>query len=472
MLQIRMTALYRRAAIGVGVALCVAPIFTSAYAQQSGGQTNWALEVQALRQEIAELRDMIERQQFEMRKLKNAQKASQQSGSLSAAPSRPSQAYGVARGGEGVGLGTAPRTGSLPNPAYSSQTGPYSQPDQAYVSAADQSAIGQSTNNQAVGDAGFYNDYQAPNEAQQAQNYESAPYAQTGAPVSESTISVPALNNDGYPPVVDRSVGGPQSENSRVQSARINQPSVGSLDNRYDPSQRVYSANDQPGFSDSSGSVRPQLPASSQSQSLPNSNPNLDRRAVLNTGQPQYRASQNSRGVVAIPSVVANPSVVASGSVAPSAVNSAEAAIGQSTSATAPPKNIVAANKAPQLAEADYYAQAFNLLKQSQHDQAVAMFQQQIETYPQGERADDAFYWIAESMYVNRKLDESKKHFKAIIDNYKQSPRLPDAMLKTAYIEADQGNQIEARILFQEIVQFHPSSNAAISAKNRLADNN
>ena len=120
--------------------------------------------------------------------------------------------------------------------------------------------------------------------------------------------------------------------------------------------------------------------------------------------------------------------------------------------------------------EQDYYKQGFELLKQSKHTQAVDVFKQQISDYPNGSYADDAHYWIAESMYVNRSLDDSKRYFKAIIDKFAQSSRLPDAMLKTAYIEQEQGNQIEARILLQEIIQYHPRSNAAISAKNRLAE--
>jgi len=99
-----------------------------------------------------------------------------------------------------------------------------------------------------------------------------------------------------------------------------------------------------------------------------------------------------------------------------------------------------------------------------------AIFQEQIASYPQGELVDDAYYWIAESKYVNRDLDGSKLNFSTIVDRYKQSPRLPDAMLKIAYIEQEQGNAIEARILLQEIIQFYPRSNAAISAKNRLSE--
>ena len=74
-------------------------------------------------------------------------------------------------------------------------------------------------------------------------------------------------------------------------------------------------------------------------------------------------------------------------------------------------------------------------------------------------------------MHVSRKLDVSKQHLKIIINDYPQSPRLPDAMLKTAYIEQSQGNKMEAQILFQEIVSLHPKSDAAIAAKNQLASN-
>jgi tol-pal system protein YbgF len=123
---------------------------------------------------------------------------------------------------------------------------------------------------------------------------------------------------------------------------------------------------------------------------------------------------------------------------------------------------------APIVSEEDYYQQGFDLLKQSRYVQAVDVFKEQIARYPNGGFADDAHYWVAESMYLNRSLAESKQYFRAIIDNFQQSPRLPDAMLKTAYIEQEQGNEIEARILLQEIIQYHPRSDAAISAKNRL----
>ena len=43
-------------------------------------------------------------------------------------------------------------------------------------------------------------------------------------------------------------------------------------------------------------------------------------------------------------------------------------------------------------------------------------------------------------------------------------------MLRMAYIEQEQGNHMEARILLNEIIQYHPRSDAVHAAKNRLAE--
>ena len=49
---------------------------TSVSAQSQNSQTTTLLEVQALRQEVAELRDMVERQQYELRKMQRELKSS------------------------------------------------------------------------------------------------------------------------------------------------------------------------------------------------------------------------------------------------------------------------------------------------------------------------------------------------------------------------------------------------------------
>lgn len=126
-------------------------------------------------------------------------------------------------------------------------------------------------------------------------------------------------------------------------------------------------------------------------------------------------------------------------------------------------------NVSTTLSEDVLYQQAFANLKDANHQKAVEQFKMQLQTYPNGEYADDALYWIGESSYVNRGLADSKKHFQMLVEQYSTSHRVPDALLKIAMIEKEQGNKTKARELFQQVVKKHPKSNAAISARNSLA---
>ena len=56
-----------------------------------------------------------------------------------------------------------------------------------------------------------------------------------------------------------------------------------------------------------------------------------------------------------------------------------------------------------------------------------------------------------------------------LAEQYTTSHRVPDALLKIAMIEKEQGNKSKARELFERVVKQHPKSNAAISARNSLA---
>jgi tol-pal system protein YbgF len=498
MLKFKMSALLSRAAFAVGVALCVTPIFTFA---QSGDSSRMFNEVQAMRLEIAELRDMIERQQFELQKLKRAQ--AQGGSSTSSAPvygaqSQVSQSQAVGQG-QAYSVPQAPVSqpqtqsqGVVDYPTYSQNTGIQ---NPGAVDTASNVALATDNTGQPqfgtepvsavqTGPASIVSGQAAPMQAapvQAAPQDDSSyyrPYPDTeqsqGAPVSSSVITAPAVQDTGYPPVVDRSVGSPAVA---TQYPEGNQSTV---QNDYSVRQiqqvvprEVLNAQ-QPRYSGvaSSASTPPNVASAPVVEA---SSATLGTGVVavpgaVGAGQNTViRAGQNAAGPQTTQTVPApTPSQTIAGY---SQQSNSQTPLSQPSVASPNPQPTQAA-AAPALAETDFYQQGFNLLKQSKHQDAVGVFEQQIAAYPQGEYADDAYYWIAESKYVNRDLDQSKKNFKEIIDNFKQSPRLPDAMLKTAYIEQDQGNKLEAQLLLQEILQFHPRSNAAISAKNRLAEIN
>lgn len=434
-----------------GVALSVTPIFSSVSAQKNRSGADLFLEMQGMRSEIAELRDMVERQQYQMKKLRRSLGQQDDQGQSAAGQ----QAY---------------------NKQVQAQQGyqaaPSATPDGTAPQYTDNSEIGSATANysdQAVFPASSsINSAEAfpiqPNQDELYRPNLSASVNQSGGalvpseypltsdiPVEERIIDaaeLPAPERD-YPPVIERSIGGAENHSDSEAHASV-------LDS---------------GFAGSDQVANTQYPI--DASATPQSPSPIEDSVRLNPGfgvsnVPKAVPGQGGSGVIAIPNSRVN-STVSNNESAPVAGRHSRSGVSseQRTDGVQP---LVANAQATGLSEQDYYQRGFDLLKQSKHSQAVKTFKQQIATYPQGSSADDAHYWIAESMYVNRALDDSKQYFRAIIDDYSQSPRLPDAMLKTAYIEQEQGNVIEARILLQEVIQYHPRSNAAISAKNRLPE--
>lgn len=418
----------------VGVALSVAPIFNSAFAQQRNNQANLLLDVQSMRQEIAQLRDMVERQQFEMRKVKRLQQEMQTALAASqAAPSLGSQQFDQVDGAS---------SGLEPNPSAS-----FGNEQSQELTYQQQSSAGASGGN-------FVNEVASqayPNTQEITQN---------GTIIEERVITAAPQNSDntaeqeGVIPIVDRSF----SQQVRDVPVTGNGSTL----------------NGEP-----QATVSDDVRLNSQPLNDGQYNaPTVARDLPSNVDAVKHAVNSASGGVIAIPKnnngawVTNNAPAVTVQSTDTIVANSVpiDPSIAAAKSVLAATDNT--ADSAPTLSEDDYYGQGFELLKQSKYEEASTIFERQIKAYPRGNLADDAHYWIAEAMHVSRKLDVSKQHLKTIINDYPQSPRLPDAMLKTAYIEQSQGNKMEAQILFQEIVSLHPKSDAAIAAKNQLAATN
>jgi len=427
--------------------MSTAPIFSVSHAQQSA-QTRTLFEIQELRQEISELRDMVERQQYQIRKM--------QQGQSNVNSRRPSGPIGAESNQNYIeqGYSNQPQAYGAQQQGYASQQSATRQPNSTltYPYAAGSNTHSSSSSTESTSNlpgsslptstlpdqpANAYDGSVNGNGSFQQYDSRAIEGALQGANkpiqegVEERIITAPPVNRaDGnaYPPVEERSIGNGDQPTSTF-STGVNPPVVNgsvlpaTVESRLQEGAQV------------------QQPYSQQTQSPQNTFP--DQRVAVDSQVITPSNLPRSGGVIAIPD-------------------------------QAPPAQAQGAQQgiASALSESDYYNQGFGLMKLSKFDEAVTIFEQQLKAYPRGDSADDAHYWIAEAMYVSRDLDRAKIHLKTLIDDYPLSQRVPDAMLKKAYIDQQQGNQIEARILFQEIVNYHPKSDAAIAAKNRLAENN
>ncbi|MCB1756438.1 MAG: tol-pal system protein YbgF [Gammaproteobacteria bacterium] len=122
----------------------------------------------------------------------------------------------------------------------------------------------------------------------------------------------------------------------------------------------------------------------------------------------------------------------------------------------------------PQPGEKEAYTKAYDVLMAGNNAAAIELFDSFLASYPAGPFSDNAWYWRGEALYVARKFDESVKSFGKVVNEFSDSPKVPDAKLKIAYALYEQNKFEESRALLESLIQDHPGSSAARLAGRRL----
>jgi tol-pal system protein YbgF len=147
------------------------------------------------------------------------------------------------------------------------------------------------------------------------------------------------------------------------------------------------------------------------------------------------------------------------GGLAPAAP-SAAAQVTAPALAVAPPR--------PAGSDQQNYQAAFDLLQGRRYEDAGTAFNDFLIGFPDSPLADNAQYWLAETYYVQRQYTQALGHFELVVANYPQSAKLPDALLKVGYCQAELGNRDAARTALQQVMRQFPDATAARLASQRL----
>jgi len=115
-----------------------------------------------------------------------------------------------------------------------------------------------------------------------------------------------------------------------------------------------------------------------------------------------------------------------------------------------------------------HYEAAFTLLRKSEYDQAIAAFKGFLSAYPQSQYAANAQYWLGETYYVKGRTADALQAFQAVVDDYGQSNKLPDAMLKVGYCDDDLKQWDKAKQVLGEVAAKYPATPAGRLAAQRL----
>jgi tol-pal system protein YbgF len=153
----------------------------------------------------------------------------------------------------------------------------------------------------------------------------------------------------------------------------------------------------------------------------------------------------------------------------------AGSAIGQASSSATQPATSAAATSgaittAPTVLEGEQeaYQEAFNLLRELRYDKATVAFRDFLKKYPDGRYAHIAQYWLGEASYAQGDFKQAIQDYKKLIDNYPNSPKLAEAMLKIGYSEYELKNTQAAQASLERLIQTYPGTTEAGQAQNLL----
>lgn len=107
--------------------------------------------------------------------------------------------------------------------------------------------------------------------------------------------------------------------------------------------------------------------------------------------------------------------------------------------------------KLPDENEYAAYSKAMNALDRADYTRLRDNLTRFLQDYPEGDYADDANYWVAESYYAEGDLEQAKSYFTQLIENYRDSEKHEPALLKIAYIRLNNKQWEAARKILERL---------------------
>ena len=125
---------------------------------------------------------------------------------------------------------------------------------------------------------------------------------------------------------------------------------------------------------------------------------------------------------------------------------------------------------ADEMTEQQAYQKAFDLLRELRYDKAMAAFRDFIKKYPDGRYAHIAQYWLGEAGYAQSQFAVAIKDYQVLLDNYPNSPKRAQAMLKVGYSHYKLKNIKAAQNSFNKVLKTYPGTTEAGQAQKMLKE--
>ncbi len=116
------------------------------------------------------------------------------------------------------------------------------------------------------------------------------------------------------------------------------------------------------------------------------------------------------------------------------------------------------------------YQKYLDAARAGNHDYAAQGLRSFLDQHPKDELADNAQYWLAETYYARKRYSMALVEFEKVVDRYPRGNKLPDALLKIGYCQAQLGKRADAIAILRRLVRSYPASGPAVLARSKLEE--
>ena len=108
----------------------------------------------------------------------------------------------------------------------------------------------------------------------------------------------------------------------------------------------------------------------------------------------------------------------------------------------------------------------------SNYMRSAEMLEQFLQVYPDNPNLPQAYYLLAESYFQNQQIEAAIRTIDRLVEQFPETEYAGLGLVRLAGLFVGQERQEEASELYKTVIDHFPGSQAAVVAKNKLAELN
>lgn len=114
------------------------------------------------------------------------------------------------------------------------------------------------------------------------------------------------------------------------------------------------------------------------------------------------------------------------------------------------------------------YDQALAYIMNNNPEEALVLFSQFVNDYPDHDLTDNSYYWLGESYYSLGDYESAARHFRVVTESFAEREKAPDAQLKLGYALIQMGEIDAAVDVLTDLINRYPESPVSDLAREKL----